>query len=233
MKGTFKPLKNGSVWSRIVDELRAAVYSGRLKPGAPLLELQLARDFQVSQTSVREALLHLERLGIVQRVANRGTFVTKLSPDEVRERLEVRIQLEYMAAVRAGSRMTTEFSAELQNLVEAISGAILRNDYFESAQADLDFHRTIWKIAGNDTLFQLLDQLTAPLFAFVSILRKNRLDDLKHRIHSHQEYMNALESGDAAAICKAVECHFRDSYEQFYADDAAEAISRSRLESET
>lgn len=215
MTTNFKPLKQGSVKARILEELRKAIYSGELKPGDPLLELQLARDFHVSQTSVREALFQLERLGLVRRIANRGTIVTELTREEVRERLEIRIELECLAARRAATRMNPETVARLQSLVEEISAAILKNDYFESARADLEFHRTVWRTAESDTLFHILDETAAPLFAFVSILRKNRLDDLRRVIHSHQEYTSALENGDPEVIRRAVEFHFHDSYEQF------------------
>src|SRR5579863_3729694 len=101
----FEPVKQGSIRSRIVEAVRSAIYSGQLRPGNPLTELQLARDFQVSQTPVREALFQLERLGLVRRVQNKGTFVTKLSLEEVKERLEVRVQLEVLAAQHAALRL--------------------------------------------------------------------------------------------------------------------------------
>src|ERR1700681_1391756 len=102
----FQPLKQGSVKTRVTEAVRNAIYAGKLLPRAPLLELQLAKDFQVSQTSVRQALIQLEQLGVVRRVANKGTFVTELSPEQVCDRLEVRAKLEGMAALRAAPRIT-------------------------------------------------------------------------------------------------------------------------------
>src|SRR5579862_6847083 len=101
MPSLFQPLKQGSVKTRVADAIRHAIYSGKLRPGDPLLEMQLAKDFRVSQTSVREALIQLEQLGLVRRFPNKGTQVTELSAKEVRERLEIRVQLECLAALQA------------------------------------------------------------------------------------------------------------------------------------
>jgi DNA-binding GntR family transcriptional regulator len=234
----FEPLKQGSIRSRIVEAVRSAIYSGHLKPGDPLTELQLARDFQVSQTPVREALFQLERLGLVRRVPNKGTFVTKLSLDEVRERLQVRVRLEVMAAQLAAARLSRDGVQLLERHVEEISAAILRNDYFESFKADLEFHRQVWTMSGNRTLYSVLDQIAAPMFAFLSIVRSSRLDNLKRVMHSHQEIVQALLGANPDTIRDVVEYHFKDSYDFFLAPDleaanglmedrAPEAIERS------
>lgn len=215
MQASFSPVKTASVRTTVIEAIRSAIFSGHLRPGDSLLEIQLARELQVSQTSIREALLKLEQLGLVRRVPHRGTFVTKLSPEEVRERVEIRMQLEETAALQAAPKMTPEHAAELHARVEEISAAILQNAYFESARADLDFHRHVWRISGNKTLFSVLDQVSAPMLAFISIMRSNRLDDLKRVIHSHQAIVTVLESGDPATIREVIRGHFAESYEQF------------------
>lgn len=211
----FEPVKQGSIRSRIVDAVRDAIYSGRLRPGDTLLELQLARDFQVSQTPVREALFQLERLGLVRRVPNKGTFVSHLTLEEVDERLQVRSHLEVMAAQHAALRLQPEDVTTLERHVEEISAAILRNDYFESFKADLEFHRCVWNVAGNKTLYSVLDQIAAPMFAFLSIIRSSRLDNLKRVMHSHQEIVQALIGGDSDSIRNVIQLHFKDSYDFF------------------
>ena len=71
-------------------------------------------------------------------------------------------------------------------------------------------------IARNETLYQVLDQVAAPLFAFVSILRSNLADDLKVVIlNSHRDIVGALASRDADVINAKIESHFTGSYERF------------------
>ena len=214
MPRKFIPVKNGSVRGRIVEQLLDAIYSGVLQPGDALPEMELASQFQVSQTPIREALFQLEQMGMVRRIPNKSSYVTKLSPTEVKERLDLRRSLEELAAIQAAGHLTEEQGAELYQRVEDIASAILKNDYRALGRTDLEFHRAVWRAARNATLFQVLDQLAAPLFAFTSVVRSNRLDDLK-RVHSHQAIVSALLARDETTIREAIREHFVGSYDTF------------------
>ena len=215
MAFTFTAVKQGSVKNRVAEAIRNAIYSGKLHPGDPLLELQLARDFRVSQTSVREALIHLEQLGLVRRYPNKGTVVTQLAPQQIRERLEIRMPLECMAALQAVANLDEKHTAELLELADRIGAAAARNDHYAAAQADLEFHRTIWRLSGNETLRQMLEQLAGPLVVFVSIVRSTHTGDLPSVLHSHREIVEALAARDPKLIRDTIENHFTGSYEHF------------------
>lgn len=195
--------------------LRHAIFSGALQPGDPILELHLAREHGVSQTTVREALVKLEHAGFVRRIPNKGTFVTKLDPRELREHLRLRVVLEGLAAVDAARSMTTEDFKELDRHLGNIAKAVHRNDYFEASQADLEFHRYIWGRSRDKTLCRTLDQVTSPLFAFVSIRRSGNREDLTRVVRSHEPIVAALKEGDPEAIREAIRCHIESSYVQF------------------
>jgi DNA-binding GntR family transcriptional regulator len=211
----LEPIQAGSRGALVADAVRAAIYSGRFQPGEAIREMQLARELQVSQTTVREALLQLEHAGLVVREANRCTRVTQLSEEEIREYIAVRLLLETSAAAEAARRMTPAQIAGLETHLHEIASAVRRNDYFEAAQADLGFHRAIWRAAGNQMLFRLLDQLAAPLFAFVSMRQSSDVADLRRRVRSHEPIFEALRSGRAPAARKAIREHLTASYGQF------------------
>ncbi len=211
----LEPIQGGSRGTLVSDAVRAAIYSGRFQPGEAIREMQLARELRVSQTTVREALLQLEHAGLVVREANRGTRVTSLSEQDIRERIAVRLMLETSAAAETVRRMTPEHLAELETQMHEIASAVRRNSYYESAQADLAFHRAIWRGSGNQTLFRLLDELTVPLFAFVSMRQSSNVTDLRRRVRSHEPILAALRSGQAAAVRKAIHGHLTTSYRQF------------------
>jgi len=225
----FSPLRQGSVRTQVAEALRKAIYAGKLRPGDPLLEMQLAKDLRVSQTSVREALLQLEQLGLVRRFPNKGTQVTNLSSKEIRERLDIRVQLECMAAIQAAPHVGKREAKELRRLADLIGEATADGDYGTGAQADLQFHSTMWECSGNTTISQVLHQVSAPLFAFVSILRTRSSRNLKIVLHSHREIVDALLDGEPARIRTTVENHFADSYEQLMKsnDAAAKRLNRS------
>ena len=208
MASALRPLKSASLSARAVATLRTAIFAGELAPGQPLRELHLARELGVSQATVREALGQLERVGLVVRTPNIGTQVTRLLPQEVRERIELRMLLEERALLQAAARMDARAFEELEARLVALTDAIGRNDYFEEAQADLEFHRCIWHQAGNRTLYQTLDQIAVPLFAFVSILRGARRERLTEVVQSHEGIVHALKAGDPAVVREALRQHF-------------------------
>jgi DNA-binding GntR family transcriptional regulator len=204
----LQPVKSESLSAQVVVALRTAIFSGRLAPGQTLRELHLARELGVSQATVREALGQLERTGLVVRTPNIGTEVTRLSPEEVLERVELRMLLEERALTQAAPRMDGPAFDTLVTLLGSLTRATRQNEYFEQAQADLAFHRFIWERSGNRTLYTMLDQLSVPLFAFVSIVRGMQRENLADVVESHEGLVEALRSGERAAIRKALRQHF-------------------------
>ena len=207
MSAALPPIKNSSLKTQVSDMLREAIFTGAFQPGDALREAHLARDLHVSQATVREALVGLEHVGLVVRVPNKGTYVTRLTSAEVRERLAIRVRLEEMAWLEAAPRLTSEHVGALGHHVGALAEAVERNDPFEQAQADLAFHRSLWRTSGNGTLYGLLNQLTIPLFAFVSIKRGRSRERRTDVVDLHERAVAALESGDAATIKRALHEH--------------------------
>lgn len=216
MTARLQPLRSTTLKAQAVAALRHAIFSGRFGPGEPLRELHLARELAVSQPTIREALLELESDGLVVRTPNVGTVVTNMNADEVRERLEVRMELETLAAVRASRRMTAQDFEELERRLGAISAHMAANAYYETAHADLEFHRHIWQCSGNRCLARQLDQVTAPLFAFVSVARSAGAQELRGRVNAHRPILEALKSRRARRVRAAIRIHLGTSYEPFF-----------------
>ena len=205
----------GSLAHQTVGRLLQAIFDGTYPPGSNLREMRIAREFGVSQATVREALQQLESAGLVTRQPNIGTTVTRLSPKEVRERVQLRALLEVRAAEDAALRMGEAEFHELDRKLAALGAAIQRDSYYEAAQADLDFHRFIWRCSGNETLCHTLEQLTVPLLAFVSVLRANGLQHLVDVTAAHEPLLAALRSQDSAVIAEAFSRAATSSYEEF------------------
>ena len=204
----LRAVKSESLRTQVVTALRTAIFAGRLAPGQPLRELHLARELGVSQATIREAFSQLERFGLVVRTPNIGTEVTRLSQEEVLERVELRMLLEERAMTQAAPRMDGAAFETLATHLSALTQATRRNEYFEQAQADLGFHRFIWEQSGNRTLYNMLDQLSVPLFASVSIVRGLQRENLADVIESHEGIVEALRRRERVAIRKALRQHF-------------------------
>jgi DNA-binding GntR family transcriptional regulator len=210
----FKPVKFGSVQARVVEALREAILSGQVKPGEVLREARLGASLGVSQATVREALLKLEQAGLVART-KRETTVTNLNPRDIAERSRLRAVLEGMAGSEAAQRMTADDFEELDRRLAAIHAALKRDVYMEFMNADLEFHRFVWEKSGDRTLASMLDLLTVPMFAFLSIQRSRSLHHLAATVRSHDPIVAALRSGDSEAIREAFRQHIEESYRQF------------------
>lgn len=216
MSSIFAPIKTLSRSQYVFDTVKDAIFSAKLKAGSPITELQLARDFNVSQSTIREALMQLEKVGLVVKIPHKGTFVTKMSDNEIRQRLIVRYHLEELAATQAAKNMDEAHFKELNHIVEKFQNVIRRQSYFELTKVDLQFHRYIWKQSGNDVLYNTLDQISVPLFAFVSLQRSIQEQDMKQVIVPHERIVNALESRDDAIIVDVIRKDARESYRKYF-----------------
>lgn len=215
MSGKFSFIKTASLKNRVYQNLLDAIFTGELLPGESLREMHLARDLEISQTSVREALVELEHVGLAIRVPNKGTIITKFSSQEIQERIALRIVLEELACADAVQQITPASLSQLKRRLNNISDAVSRNSHFEVAQADLEFHRCIWEMSGNKTLYRMLDQLTVPLFAFISIIRRNGIETLETVVASHEIIIRAFESGDMDHIKTIMSQHIGSVYTDF------------------
>jgi DNA-binding GntR family transcriptional regulator len=194
--------------------LKDAIFSGMFKPGEALREMHLAKMLDVSQATVREALVRLERLGLVVREQNRRTTVTSFTINEVKDRLHMRIVLEELAAVLASARMSGEDIVRLSDLAREIQQAIDSGGHPELVLADFAFHQFIWQKAETQILFKTLEQITTPLFAFQGVLHKAGLTDIKST-KPHERIVEAIGSRDEERIRAEIRDHIEGSYGVF------------------
>src|SRR5262245_15332610 len=121
MSAILKPVKNRSLSDDVSDALREAIFSGRFRPGSALREMHLAKELDVSQKTVRDALVKLGRYGLVVRVPNKETTVTRYTQREVRQRLTLRATLEEIAALEAAKLMKESDYAALENKLRTLT----------------------------------------------------------------------------------------------------------------
>ncbi len=132
----------------IRDTLASRILDGIYPEGTHLKELVLAREFNVSQAPVREALRELETLGLVETERYRGTRVRNIDLEELREAYALRKLLE-TASVRATQAFKKQDLEELDLLVSLIQVSIDRNDFDEVMKDVLRFHRKLVEMSGN------------------------------------------------------------------------------------
>jgi len=191
-----------------MDILRDAIFYGKLRPGELLTELPLAKKLEVSQSTVREALADLEHYGLVTRVPNRGTVVTTITAADVHHRMKVRLALEEMAFTESCKLLDKADIVHLQDLARRIDSLVEAGDSIHAGEADLNFHRYVWRKSGNPVLCQTLDVLTVPLFAFMGVMfTMAGIDSNRNLALPHDDLVTALRDGNPEVVRKAVRDH--------------------------
>lgn len=208
-----------TISDQVFNQLRKSIFLGKFQPGEPLKELALASEFGVSQASVRVALQLLSQEGLVVRMPHRGTCITNFTPDEMLERVKVRIKLESYAATEAKQHADDASLNMLRKMAEEIDGAVkAKVPRSEIAGRDFEFHKTLWKISGNRTLAKMLEQLCAPLFVFVVLKLLPYGERFHERIHRHLTIVEALEHSSPDEIQQTMQEHVLSGGHPFIGD---------------
>ncbi len=197
----LRPIQHKQLRSSLSAHLFDAILSGELRPGERIVEGKLARQLGVAQGSLREALHELEHQGLVTKQGNRGTFVTKLTIEEINDIYHIRQQLEPLAAFLAQRRMTPENSSRLEGLLDRMRLAIEKGDLLELSKSDFSFHQLIWRLSGNKALEKALNVICPPLFAFELIhLYSAPTYNYQKALSEHHELLRVLKSRDPEQV---------------------------------
>ena len=195
--------------AHVVKMLSAGILSGKYKPGDRLNESQIARELSISRIPVREALSQLQEQGLVQNRERRGMFVTNIGPEEVLQISSLRIILETEALRLSKIHMTPEILQQLEKLMlqmDSWNGTLL-----EAAALDLEFHRTLWKAAGNPYLERALNALMVPLFAQKTLEHVSK-DVRRWRLSHHRMLLDAVAGRSQDDLQDVLLTHMRMSY---------------------
>jgi DNA-binding GntR family transcriptional regulator len=156
--------KRSNLATQITERMFEAILRGELKPGERLIETKMARQLSVGQSTFREALQALEHRGLVTK--DHGTFVTELTPLDVKLLFAVRLDLEPLAASLACGKLTSKHIQQLEFCLDEMEKARQRRDFTALLRNDLAFHQLIWEAPEVSTLKRILSLVLSPLFAF-------------------------------------------------------------------
>ncbi|MEX3010291.1 GntR family transcriptional regulator [Hoeflea sp. TYP-13] len=160
----------------VTARLRELILTGELPQGERVTESGLAALLEVSRTPVRLALATLEQEELVEGVPNRGFRVRRFTLEDIREIIEVRANLEGMAArLAAENGATREQEAVLSRCVDEVDEIIAekvceREVFRRFSDINIRFHTTIAKISGNATLQRLLERVTTLPFLIAPLV---------------------------------------------------------------
>ncbi len=219
----YKIVRTSRLYEQIVQQVEESIHKGALKPGSQLPpERELAHQFGVSRTAVREAVKALREKGLVEAYPGRGTFVTDGTSHAIRQSLdrmirigqpegstclaEVREILEPEIAALAATRADAEDLTSMHEAVSIMDKAKRDSDAF--IEADLDFHLALAEAAANPLILSLIDSI-------VGLLREQRLRVFQveggpeRGQYHHKRILETIERHDPLGAREAMKAHLR------------------------
>jgi GntR family transcriptional repressor for pyruvate dehydrogenase complex len=219
----FTAVRRGRVYEEVVRQIQDFVASGKLKAGDRLPpERELARRFEVSRSSLRDAIRTLELVGLLRSRQGEGTVVCDVSPDAllaplstmvvrkrelVAELIDVRRMIEPGLAARAARFATPEQIARLEDVLHRQRMRMERDE--PAVEEDTEFHYGIALAAQNSVVRKIVDVL-------MDLLRDSREHGLqvpgrlKRSLRGHRRILRAIRMRDARAAEAAMRQHLRE-----------------------
>ena len=217
----YRAVQSSRLYELIVQQIEESIRKGDLSEGSQLpAERDLAKQFGVSRTAVREAIKALQEKGLVDAFPGRGTFVTSGTSTSMRRSLDqiiksgetdgwedlvgVREILEPEISALAATRATEQDLATMRDAVEVMDKTARDSDAY--IEADLDFHLALAEAAGNAIVLSLIDSI-------VGLLREQRLRIFqtgsgpeRGQFH-HRRILEAVERHDPQGARAAMQAH--------------------------
>lgn len=201
--------------SKVVRQVQHLILGGEFPPGSTLPEVPLAKRFEVSRGTMREALRDLQELGLIELHMNRGAVVAELSPQRAWEIFSLRAVLEPFAvrlALTAG-RMRNGDREAIGVAFRRIEVSALSGDQYALIEADMGFHWSICAPCQHETLLNHLRSLQVQMRQFM-FYTKILDSDLESEVNSHRPVLAAVLSGDADRAEAALHRHITVAGEQ-------------------
>ncbi len=196
--------------NRLSEQLRDLVEeriaTGFYTPGTRLDESDLAEEFGVSRTPVREALFQLEMSGLIEIRPRRGAIVKNLSPQQLYEMFEVMAELESMCARLASRRMSETEVTALRNAHDACEEARREGDPDKYYHLNRVFHESIYKGSHNAFLTEQAMNLHRRLAPYrrLQLRVRGRMDK---SLDEHERIVRAIEQGNEIDASEVVRSH--------------------------
>jgi DNA-binding FadR family transcriptional regulator len=232
---------SGKLYRRLADSIAAEIEAGKYNVGERLpTERELAEQFGVSRPSLREALIALEMLGMIEARHGLGIYVTRAQLPLTAatydfeigafELIEARRLFEGEAAALAAATIDDEALAELERLLELMSD----EDELKGEDADREFHMVIARATGNGAIIATIEnlwELRNRSALARNILTRARGAGLQPRIVEHRRVLDALKAHDPAEARQAMRDHLERVIEHLLHATETEAMEKAQQES--
>jgi DNA-binding GntR family transcriptional regulator len=199
---------------QVANALEEEIVLGWLQPRERLIEEDIASRFEVKRHVVREAIAELERMGLVERVQNKGAAVRMLSPTEVRQIYFVREAMETLAAQQIPLPPLSETIDTLVEIQEQHAAAVERGDSRAAFRVNMSFHNALFGACGNPHLVEIIQSLAQKVHGVRSYTAASPAHLARAR-DDHWAMIEALKASDRDRLVQLCWEHLspsRDTY---------------------
>ncbi|MEO8409514.1 MAG: GntR family transcriptional regulator [Propionivibrio sp.] len=194
--------------NQIYREIRDRIFFNTWGDGHQVLELELAHELGVSRTPVREALIRLQRDGLIKVIPRHGILVLPMSPTDVRETYEILTSLESLAVELAASRKLTAVEIEpLERANQEMKSAHDASNFMAWAKADEQFHFLLVQLSGNKILVKVHEnfwgQAQRARLAMLSLIKPPA-----RSTNQHAKLIEAIRKGSPSLARERLTLHF-------------------------
>jgi DNA-binding GntR family transcriptional regulator len=203
------PVSREILSTKIKDRILQLILEGELQPGDRLVETRIARELGVSQSPMREAIRDLAGVGLLEIEPFRGARVRRFTREEFLDDMDMRGELEAIAASRAATRITDAEIAGLRSLVDEMATLGAAGDAHGQALKNTEFHRTVVLAAGSEALQRMWNTLEPFARTYVTAMVPGI--DLVWLGERHRAIVDALETRDPDLSALVMREHAREA----------------------
>lgn len=188
----------------IYNEILKRIIYLEYKPGDIIEEKKIAKEFNVSRTPVREALLFLNGKDLVQMIPRMGTYVSQIDIKKVKNAYQVKKKLESYAAELAAENASDEDIKELFEITKEMSTYKGNSDYAKYIQKDYEFFKKLRTLTRNELLEETLEELNNSIVRFLRYIQYV-CDNPKWHIQSLESIAQSIKIRDPETASKETE----------------------------
>lgn len=208
-----------SASQRVELHIKKAIYAGELRPRERIIEEDIAGRLKCSRGPVREALLRLERDGLVVTIPRRGTFIHDISTESIDVVFRIRGKLEGLCVRYMREDMQAKDEGILRERLKKLKDAATKTDNEQFLQCDMKLHQTIWKLARREQLYRTLNSVMNPFIFMVARAFSSRTPVME-RYADHESYIEMILTSPVSRVERQVEQYFEKLHHNLFHQNA-------------
>jgi len=190
----------------IAEQLRSRIWDKDMAFGERLLETDLAGEYDVSRSTIREALKILEAEELVVSQARKGTYVADFTGEDFNEMIELRTLLETVAFKKALPKLNEDHMKELESIIKKMENKAQEKDWNALFDLDTKFHSYIVHLCGNTRIVKIYASLQVQIRTFLMHLDKY-YSSHQSFYEEHKDLYEALASKNEKKVEEKVRTH--------------------------